>query len=248
MIDIRRFRFSLWPTLMSVPAVIVMIGLGVWQLDRLAWKTALMDRIAERTAQEPVPFDRLSQDPAQDEYTPVRLRGSFVHDQELYLAARSRNNNVGFHVITPFVLTNGMAVLVNRGWVPSERKDPATRAEGQIKGDTDVVALVRLSQKQGMMQPDNDAAKNVWFFVDVPAMRDAAGVATEVDYWFEAGPAPNPGGFPIGGQTRISLPNDHLQYAVTWFVFAATLTVIFLIYSYRRRDAAAPGNGGAAPR
>ena len=112
MIDIRRFRFSLWPTLMSVPAVIVMIGLGVWQLDRLAWKTALMDRIAERTAQQPVPFERLSQEPAQDEYTPVRLRGSFVHDKELYLAARSRNNNVGFHVITPFVLTNGMAVLV----------------------------------------------------------------------------------------------------------------------------------------
>ncbi|MGE0151219.1 MAG: SURF1 family protein [Reyranellaceae bacterium] len=244
MIDFRRFRFSLWPTLMSVPAVLVMLGLGVWQLQRLEWKNELMARIAERTAQEPVGFDRLAHDPAKDEYRRVRLRGSFVHDKELYLAARSRNNNVGFHVVTPFVLTNGMAVLVNRGWVPSERREPEKRAEGQIKGDTDVTAVVRLSQRQGMFQPDNDAGKNVWFFVDVPAMRNAAGVATEVDYWFEADATPNPGGFPIGGQTRIQIPNDHLQYAVTWFVFAATLTVIFLIFSYRRRDKA---EGESAP-
>jgi surfeit locus 1 family protein len=236
MISTKRFKFSLVPTLMTVPAVIVMLGLGVWQLQRLQWKSEIMERIAERTAQEPVTFDKLNDDPAKDEYIRVRLHGSFVHDKELYLAARSRNNNVGFHVITPFVLTNGMAVLVNRGWVPSERKDPAKRAEGQIKGETDVTALVRLTQKQGMMQPDNDPVKNVWFFIDVPEMKKASGVATEIDYWFEADATPNPGGFPIGGQTRISLPNDHLQYAVTWFVFAITLTVIFLIYSYRRRD------------
>jgi surfeit locus 1 family protein len=236
MISTKRFKFSLVPTLMTVPAVIVMLGLGVWQLQRLEWKNDLMARIAERTAQEPATFDKLSWEEGKDEYLRVRLRGSFVHDKELYLAARSRNNNVGFHVITPFVLTNGMAVLVNRGWVPSERKDPAARPEGQIQGETDITALVRLTQKQGMMQPDNDVAKNVWFYIDVPEMKKASGVATEIDYWFEADATPNPGGFPIGGQTRITLPNDHLQYAVTWFVFAATLTVIFLIYSWRRRE------------
>ena len=238
MIDFKRFKFSLWPTVMTIPAVLIMLGLGVWQLQRLQWKSDLTARIAERTVQEPVAFDRLTSDPAQDEYRRVRLRGSFVHDKELYLAARSRNNNVGFQVVTPLVLTNGMAVLVNRGWVPSERKEPEKRPEGQIKGDTDVTALVRLSQKQGMMQPDNDAAKNVWFYIDVPEMKKAAGVATEIDYWFEADATPNPGGFPIGGQTRIQMPNDHLQYAVTWFVFAVTLTVIFLIYSYRRKEPA----------
>ena len=244
MISTKRFKFSLVPTLMTVPAVIIMIGLGVWQLDRLAQKTELMDRIAARTSQEPVAFERLTGDPQQDEYARVRLRGSFVHDKELYLAARSRNNNVGLQVVTPFVLTNGMAVLVNRGWVPSERKDPATRSEGQIEGDTTVVALVRLDQKQGIMQPDNDPAKNVWFYVDVPAMRNASGIATEVDYWFEADATPNPGGFPIGGQTRVNVPNDHLQYAVTWFIFAITLAVIFLIFSDRRRSGA-EGDGEA---
>ena len=238
MIDLKRFKFSLWPTVMTIPAVIIMLGLGVWQLQRLQWKNDLMARIAERTAQEPATFEKLNWDEGKDEYLRVRLRGSFVHDKELYLAARSRNNNVGFHVITPLVLTNGMAVLVNRGWVPSDRKEPAKRAEGQIKGETDVTALVRLTQKQGMMQPNNDAAKNVWFYIDVPEMKKAAGVATEIDYWFEADATPNPGGFPIGGQTRIQMPNDHLQYAVTWFVFATTLTVIFLIFSYRRKEPA----------
>jgi len=235
MIDPKRFKFSLWPTLMTVPAVIIMLGLGVWQLHRMEWKNALLERIAERIHQEPANFDGgLSWDESKDEYRRVRLRGSFVHEQELYLAARSRNGNVGYQVVTPFVLTNGMAVLVNRGWVPSERRDPAKRAEGQIKGDTDVVAVVRLTQAQGIMQPDNDPAKNVWFYIDVEAMKKASGVATEIDYWFEADATPNPGGFPIGGQTRIQIPNDHLQYAVTWFIFAITLTVIFLIFSYRR--------------
>jgi surfeit locus 1 family protein len=237
MIDFKRFRFSLWPTVMTIPAVIIMLGLGVWQLQRLQWKNDLMDRIAERSAAAPVAYESgLTWEDAKDEYKRVRLRGSFVHEQELYLAARSRNNNVGFHVVTPFVLTNGMAVLVNRGWVPSERKEPAKRAEGQVKGETEIVAYVRLSQKQGMMQPNNDAAKNVWFYVDVAEMKKAAGVATEGDYWFEADGAPNPGGFPIGGQTRITFPNDHLQYAVTWFIFAITLSVIFLIFSYRRGE------------
>lgn len=236
MIQTRHFRFSLWPTLMTVPAVLIMLGLGFWQLQRLEWKNDLMDRIAQRIEQAPVAPDGLSGDATRDEYRRVLLKGSFEHEKELYLAARSRNNNVGFQVVTPLLLENGMAVLVNRGWVPSERKDPARRAEGQVAGPVEIGAVTRLSQKQAFFQPNNDAAKNVWFFIDVAAMKRATGIATGIDYYFEADAAPNPGGYPIGGQTRINLPNDHLQYAVTWFLFAATLTVIFLIFSRRREE------------
>lgn len=240
MIQTRHFRFSLWPTLMTVPAVLIMLGLGFWQLQRLEWKNDLMDRIAQRIEQAPVAPDALSGDPARDEYRRVRLKGSFQHDKELYLAARSRNNNVGFQVMTPLLLESGATVLVNRGWIPSERKEPATRAQGQVAGPVELVAVTRLSQKQGAFQPDNDAAKNVWFFIDVAGMQRATGIPVGGDYYFEADAAPNPGGYPIGGQTRVNIPNDHLQYAVTWFIFAATLSVIFLIFSRRRPEAKEP--------
>ncbi|MEO8557487.1 MAG: SURF1 family protein [Rhodospirillales bacterium] len=228
----KRFRFALWPTLFTIPAVIMMLGFGVWQVERLAWKNDLIERLQTRTAAAPVPLDQLSGKPADDEYRQIKLRGRFDHAHEMHLIARSLNGNTGYHIITPLILDDGRAVLVNRGWVPDERKDPARRAEGQVPGIVDVVAVTRLSQIPGWVTPNNQPAKNVWLYVDVAAMRQAGGIASSgSDYWFSANAAPNPGGYPIGGQTQINLPNDHLQYAFTWFAFAVILSVIYLIYS-----------------
>ena len=228
----RRFRFALWPTLFTIPAVLMMLGFGVWQLERLAWKTSLIDRMQSRMAAAPVPLDALSGKPADVEYRNVRLSGRFDHAHELHVIARSLNGNLGYQIVTPLVLSDGRVVLISRGWVPEERKDPARRAEGQVQGPVELVGVTRLSQVPGWVTPNNDAAKNVWFYVDIPAMRQAAGItAPGPNYWFSASNAPNPGGFPIGGQIQINLPNDHLQYAVTWFAFAVILSVIYLIYS-----------------
>jgi surfeit locus 1 family protein len=185
-----------------------------------------------RTTAEPVSLDKLSGNPAEDEYRRVRLTGHFDHAHELFLAARSLNGNIGYQIVTPFVLDDGKVALVNRGWIPDTRKDPARRAEGQVQGTVSVTAITRLTQIPGWVTPNNEPEHNVWFYVDVAAMRKTAGVTTPgPNYWFAADPTPNPGGFPIGGQTRIDLPNDHLQYAITWFCFAVTLVVIYLIYS-----------------
>ncbi len=232
MIATKRFRFALWPTLFTVPAVIMMLGFGIWQVERLAWKNDLIDRLQVRTTAAPVPLDGLSGKPAEDEYRQVKLTGRFDHAHELFLAARSLNGNIGYQVVTPLVLNDGRVVLVNRGWIPDTRKDPSRRAEGQVPGTVDVVGVTRLTQIPGWVTPDNDPVKNVWFYVDIAAMRRAADIAAPgPEYWFAANAAPNPGGFPIGGQTEINLPNDHLQYAITWFSFAVTLSIIYLIYS-----------------
>ena len=232
MLRTRRFHFALWPTLFTVPAVIVMLGFAVWQLERLAWKNDLIDKLQTRTAAAPVPLDQLSGKPADDEYRKVRLHGRFDFGHELYLIARSLNGNTGYQIVTPLVLDNGKAVLVNRGWVPDEKKNPATRAAGQVAGAVDVVAITRLNQVPGWITPHNAPDRNVWLYVDVPAMQQAAAISQPgSDYWFAADATPNPGGYPLGGQTRIDLPNDHLQYAFTWFAFAVILTVIYVIYS-----------------
>lgn len=225
-----RFRPRLGPTLMTVPALIVLLALGTWQLERLEWKEGL---IAERTSRAAAPAiapPGADADVRGLEFRPVRLSGRFLNDQEMFLAARSMNGNVGYHVVTPFLLENGAAVLVDRGWIPLDRKDPSTRSEGEIEGGTEVVGLIREGGRKGWFTPDNRPAENFWFYVDVPPMAAHAGLAQSLPYFVEAGPKENPGGLPIGGQTRLKLRNDHLQYAVTWYLLALALVVIYLIY------------------
>jgi surfeit locus 1 family protein len=224
-----RFRPTLWPTLITVPAVLVMIGLCIWQVQRLHWKEALIAERASRAAQE-IALPPVGGDLSGAEFHRVRLQGTFQHDKELFLGARSRNGNPGYQIVTPFALADGQSILVNRGWVPVERKPAQYRAEGQVAGVVAVDGVLRLPHERAFMQPDNEPQNNMWFYVDLPAMAAASGAAVRTDLYVDAGSAENPGGFPIGGQTRIEMPNDHLQYALTWGLLAAALLVIYVLY------------------
>lgn len=242
MLAMLRFRPTLWPTLFTVPAIIVMIGLCIWQVQRLYWKEALIADRAARVSAGPVALPTPGADPTAAEYRRVWLEGSFLHDKELFLGARSLNGNVGYHILTPFALADGTFVLVDRGWVPVERKAPDGRAEGQVAGPQVLDGVARVPPGQAWMQPDNEPQNHIWFYVDLPAMAAASGIALRPDLYVDAGPAQNPGGFPVGGQTRIELPNDHLQYAVTWGLLAAALAVIYVLYHLKlERERRQPG-------
>jgi surfeit locus 1 family protein len=225
-----RFRPTLWPTLFSAPVFLVMVGLCIWQVQRLHWKEGLIAERESRVAAEAIALPAVGVDPAGLEYRRVRLEGSFLHDKELYLGARSMNGNPGYQILTPFALANGGLVLVDRGWVPIERKMPESRVEGQVAGPQTIEGIVRLPPHQAWMQPDNEPGKNMWFFVDLPAMAAVAGAQIRTDLYVDAGPAENPGKYPVGGQTRIEMPNDHLQYAITWGLLALALAVIYVLY------------------
>ena len=225
-----RFRPTLWPTLFTVPALILLLGLGTWQVERLQWKEGLIATRTTRSSGPPIALPADSADPESYEFSKTALAGRFLNDKEMYLAARSLNGNTGFHVVTPFLLDDGRAILIDRGWIPLDRKDPTTRAEGELAGRVSVDGLLRASQKQSWLVPDNDPKMNVWFYVDVPAMAREAGLARVEPYFIEAGPAKNPGGYPIGGQSHIELPNNHLEYAITWYSFAVSLAVIYFLY------------------
>lgn len=229
----RVFRPTLWPTLFTIPAVLVMIGLSIWQVQRLHWKEGLIADRESRISAAPIDLPAPGGNLADVEYRRVRLTGRFLHDHEMYLAARSLNSNIGYHIITPMVLDSGDTVLVDRGWVPDTKKLPETRAQGQLQGDVTMDGVVRLSQRQSFMQPDNEPGKNVWFFLDLPAMVAKAGLQARSDLYVEAAASDIPGTYPLGGQTRINLPNDHLQYAITWALLAAILAVIYVIYHLR---------------
>ena len=138
-------------------------------------------------------------------------------------------------VVTPLRTDDGRVVLFDRGWVPQEQKDPAKRAQGQVTGRVDLTGIVRRNQERRQFAPENVPDKNVWFHVDVPLMRGMAGGKPDpkLDTFFlDADAAPNPGGLPIGGQTRLDIPNDHLQYAITWFLIALAMAGVYLAFHW----------------
>ena len=232
-----RLRPLLWPTLISLPILVLCLALSVWQMERREWKRDILDRIAANQSAMPIALDALLSggDPLRREYGKVAVSGTFLHDKEYHLAARSRGNDVGIQVVTPLRTDKGQIVLFDRGWVPSEKKDQAKRAEGQIAGPVKLVGVVRRTQIQRQFAPDNVPDKNVWFTVDVPLMRKLAGGRPDpaLDTFFlEADTNRNPGGLPIGGQTQLDIPNDHLQYAITWFLLALALIGVYLSYHW----------------
>jgi surfeit locus 1 family protein len=240
---LRRMRL-VWPTVMTAIALPILIGLGTWQLERKAWKEGLIGAIAERTRAEPAdlpgayaatyepPFDV-----AGYEYVRVKVRGRFHHDKERYLYAPDQKLGPGIHVVTPFEMAAGGAVLlVNRGFVPAPLKDPETRKDGLLDGDVEVVGLLRAPQQQARFTPDNDAKANLWFWRDFPGMIRSAFENTErptIPVFLDA-EAPAPGGWPRGGATLINLPNRHLEYAITWFGLAGALAAVYAAFVMQR--------------
>ena len=229
-------RPALWPTLISLPILVLSLTLGVWQMERREWKRDILDRMAANQAATPLSLDELLKgDPLRHEYGRVKVAGSFLHDKEFHLAARSLKNKVGLQLVTAFKTDDGKIVLFDRGWIPSEKKEPAKRAEGQVPGRVELTGIVRRNQERRQFAPENAPDKNVWFHVDVPLMRRMAGAPSDpkLDAFFlDADAAPNPGGVPIGGQTRLDIPNDHLQYAITWFLIALAMAGVYLAYHW----------------
>ena len=215
---------------------VALLALGTWQVQRLHWKEDLLATIDQRTHAPPLPLAQVEKQFAATndvDYTPVKLTGTFLHQGERDFYA-TWEGDAGFNVYTPLQLDDGRFVLVNRGFVPYDLKDPAKRRQGEMSGKVTVTGLARnpLPGKPSMMLPDNDLAKNIFYWKDRDAMASTAGLpagAVLVPFFVDADKTPNPGGLPVGGVTIIDLPNNHLQYAVTWYGLAAALAAVLIL-------------------
>lgn len=228
------FRPRLWPTLFTIPALIILVLLGTWQLHRLEWKRTLLHEIASHMARPPVAFPDQMEKPEDWAYRRVRLTGVFDHAHEIYLFSPGPKGGAGYQVITPLRRNQGAVILVNRGWVPTHLKDPATRATGQLKGSVSLTGVIRPKAQPNMFSPANRPDQGIWYWRDIPSMArhlkmQVAAVVVDADA------TANPGGWPQGGQTIIDVPNNHLDYALTWYGLAVVLAVIYVVYHRRRR-------------
>jgi surfeit locus 1 family protein len=239
-------RRLLLPAIATAVALAILVGLGVWQVERLAWKEGLIARVTARLdapagpAPPPSAWGRL--DLADLQYEPVAVTGRFdnrhvIHVVQALTEPKGRLGGIGYMVMTPLTTADGWTVYVNRGFVPADHKDPATRAGGQIEGEVTVTGLLRAPYDRSWFAPADNGARNEWFSRDPVLYAKASGIdpAKVAPYIIDAKFDPGlPGGMPQGGETIVTFPNNHLQYAITWFGLAAALLGVFNAFAWGR--------------
>lgn len=212
-------------------AALGLAALGVWQVERRAWKHELIAAVDARVhaapAKAPRP-DRWDAVNAQDDaYRRVTATGIFRHDRETLVQAVTERG-AGYWVMTPLETPN-FTLLINRGFVPKDRRDAKTRAAGQVAGPVTVTGLLRVTEPGGAFLRSNDPAADRWFSRDVAGIAKARGLGRTAPYFVDADAAPNPGGYPVGGLTVVRFRDHHMVYALTWF----TLSALSLFFAWR---------------
>jgi surfeit locus 1 family protein len=236
-------RGLLVPGVAALCALAILLGLGTWQVRRKAWKEALIATVTERFAAPPVrlppPAEWPRLDPSHDEFRRVAFPAEWLNDKEALVyttgsSLRADAASPGYWVFTPARVRGGI-VMVNRGFVPESRRDPATRPEGQSSAPVDIVGVMRWPEAPGLFTPAGDPAKNLWFAREPAAMAAAKGLDAVAPFYVEQESPAAPGGLPQVGKLQPSLPNNHLGYALTWYGLALVLVVAFGIWAAGRR-------------
>lgn len=240
----RALRTIVVPSLFALAAFVLLVGLGVWQVQRLGWKEGLIAKLDQRLKLPPMPLpspDRWSRlDPEQNEFRRVAFTATFLLDKEapLYSAGSPFRPDVsggGYWIFTPARLPDGHIVMVDRGFVPLQDRDPKTRPGGEISGPVQIVGTLRWPEQANWFIPNNDVTHNLWFRRDPAAMARGLGLGAVAPFYVaQEAPIP-PGGLPKPGPLTANLRNAHLQYALTWFGLAAVLAIVFLSRVVSRR-------------
>lgn len=223
---------------LSLVAIVILVGLGVWQLQRLSWKEALIAAAETRSHAAPAPlppkadWPRLK--PADYEYAHVQARGIYDYDHQEFLFGslsepHGRYDGVGYFVMTPLKLADGGAVIVNRGFVPEAMKAAADQGP---RGEVEVAGLMRASERRNFFTPADEPQRNLYFARDTQALARGMGLQEYAPFMIDADAGPDP--LPQGGETRLSFANNHLGYAFTWFGLAAALAGVYGAFAWGR--------------
>jgi surfeit locus 1 family protein len=230
-------------SLAAAVALAILVGLGLWQLERRTWKEALISTLQQRLTATavalPTPAQWGTLEAGRDEFLRVTFPAEFQNDKEALVytsgsSMRSDTSGPGYWVFTPARLGDGHIVMVNRGFVPEGRQNEATRRDGAVSGPIDIVGVLRWPEPPGLFTPAGDPARNIWFSRDSAAMAAAKNVAEAAPFYVEMESPVPPGGLPHPGRVLPSLPNNHFQYALTWFGLAAVLIGVYAAWMFAR--------------
>ncbi len=224
-----RWRRLVVPGTMTVAMLIVTIGLGTWQVNRLQWKRSVLDRIesAERSPPVALPDQPLP-------FMKIAVSGRFDPDIVALYGAEVRETQtgptMGAHLIVPLRRDGALTVLVDRGWVPLKRTSPLD----QPTGLTTVEGFIHPGATASWFSATDDLPNRHFYTLDPARLGAALGVGPVAPYVLIAlGRAAN-GHWPAPAQDLPRPPNNHLVYAITWYGFAVTLLIVFAIWA--RKD------------
>lgn len=210
-------------------------GLGYWQVERRAWKLDLIERVDARVHGDalaaPARDDWKDVSRARDEYRKVSVTGTYRNDLETQVYTAT-DYGAGYWVMTPLMRDDGTIIMINRGFVPTERRAPDTRPDGMVNQEVTVTGLLRINEPVGTFMRDNVPAEERWYSRDVHAMATKRGLNADdvAPYFIDGDGADTPAKLPLGGLTKINFPNNHLTYALTWFGLAVlTLVAAWIV-------------------
>jgi surfeit locus 1 family protein len=233
------------PALLTLAALALLVSLGNWQLERLAWKTELIATATQRPSGPvedlPAPDNWSTLDIPSHQYRPFRLTGSFLHDKQALVFtslsdANGPHNGPGYWVVTPFALACGGTVLVNRGFIPDERNTPPDPGESPTGEPVTVEGLLRPDDVRNFFTPADKPDSNLFFARNIESIASAKhlpGPVAPFTIDLLASETP-PGGLPQAGETRMAFTNNHLGYALTWYGLAAALVAVFASFAWTR--------------
>ena len=198
--------------------ILVFIALGSWQIIRLNWKTNLILEIETSLKNPPI---ELSEEKATN-YLKIKTSGSIDFEKQIYLYNLNDTGTPGFEVINP-ILINDENYLINRGWIPFEKKDAP---EINILDQNNIIGTLKIQGRQNIFKPDNDIKENYWFTLnreDIFKFTDKK--FSEYIIYLDGNYQ-----FPRPKKITANISNNHKKYAITWFSLAISILLLYLYF------------------
>ncbi|MBW0489601.1 hypothetical protein O181_029316 [Austropuccinia psidii MF-1] len=224
-------------TIVLICVPLLTFGLGTWQVQRLGWKRNLIKDLEHKMSIEPITLPRQINPTVvpEFEYRKVKLIGRFDHSKEILIQSRTRDSELGYHVITPFYRDDGGdPILVNRGFIKREFKLRASRPQSTEPRSVEIIGMLRKQEKKSIFQPGNHKNLNQWYFVDIKEIAEHLGttpVLVDAITYANSGKLNEllSNGIPIGRSSQITLRNMHATYIATWYGISAITTVMSIM-------------------
>lgn len=205
-------------------AILILVSLGTWQLERLRWKTTILSSMKLSLSMPPVKISREIIDNINKySYRRIELTGSYLNDNNFTIYSKVLNKKVGKHLVVPFKTQYG-TILVNRGYIPKDFKTISEIESGLVT----INGMVKFQQKINYFTPKNNIYKNEWYYININDANDYLSAQLLNFYIVEENNIEEE--YPVGSQYNINIPNDHLQYAITWFSLALALSIFMNVF------------------
>lgn len=219
-------RISIWIIIPWLCVFLTLFSLGTWQLLRMQEKNALIERIEQRMGQEPLSVLPENADALRAlEYVPVKLTGHFVANQQVRIGPRNFYFHAGYYLYDPFILEDGRAIWVLRGWTPLEHAETDDVAIAPTTDGQTLEGIVRLPEEPGPFTPDNTPETGQWYWGEIGLARKLTGLDL-LPVIVRAVSQTGDGKLPKPLPAEVSESNDHLGYALTWFGIAVGLLAV----------------------